>query len=120
MRLSIVLPESKQSILSIVLRSRYHRLFQLVVANTRYYRLGFDGIDSLSMYKEHYIDLTSSPVVGITASYQLIQKEEENEQKQSVFKYCDRLLAIGRKVTSQRGRIRSACNYNAGYCLMPR
>ncbi|GBM93921.1 hypothetical protein AVEN_18510-1 [Araneus ventricosus] len=39
----------------------------------------------------------------------MIQKEEENEQQQSVLKYCNRLFAIGRWVTSQRGRIRSAC-----------
>ncbi|GBM38596.1 hypothetical protein AVEN_71494-1 [Araneus ventricosus] len=42
------------------------------------------------------------------ASYEMVQKEEENEQKQSVFKYSNRLLAIGRWVTSQRGRVRSA------------
>ncbi|GBN81190.1 hypothetical protein AVEN_19525-1 [Araneus ventricosus] len=55
------------------------------------------------------------------ASYEMIQKEEEgSEQQQSVFKYCNRLVAIGRWVTSQRGRIRSAYNYNSGYCQMPR
>ncbi|GBL93467.1 hypothetical protein AVEN_46439-1 [Araneus ventricosus] len=49
----------------------------------------------------------------------MIQREE-NEQQQSVFKYCNRLVAIGRWVTSQRGRILFACNYNSGYCQMPR